>query len=369
MKYIIVFFYFLCSGSFNLARSQDIPEGSITERRINEYCYSLLLFKIDVGRFPNSTEGLKSLMEKPVSISTEMWRGPYIKKPLKDEWGTSFIYHIPGKHDEEYDLTSKGADGILSTEDDWHNWNPDFNNDKKIWVILPLCLFIFILFCSNYFRKSVDKKFISFSYSIILCSTIFFIYCGIYFYLSRKKAINYWGDRIIRPHKLFVLAENFDNEELLYRIYKPLLYYDKKLFDYSHLYESLKDAKIGVQNLDVIKDFKKSIGSGDKRVLLYGNKIPPLEGRFSIENYYMNRKIIELKTKRLNFRSPSGYGPCCWPKHYDVLISKYSRATFTYVIQYNRLLFKKYPEIKKDLEKLINKYPASNPNVNSVIRH
>jgi general secretion pathway protein G len=66
-------------------------------------------FRLDVGRYPTTSEGLEALLS-PVSGADE-WNGPYLKKseiPL-DPWGKEYIYVSPGTHGD-YDLSSLGAD-------------------------------------------------------------------------------------------------------------------------------------------------------------------------------------------------------------------------------------------------------------------
>ena len=72
---------------------------------------SLDLYRLDVGRYPASDEGLRALVEAPVE--SERWNGPYLKKEnsLIDPWGKPYEYLAPGDHGE-YDLFTLGADGI-----------------------------------------------------------------------------------------------------------------------------------------------------------------------------------------------------------------------------------------------------------------
>ncbi len=66
-------------------------------------------FRLDVGRYPTTEEGLKALREK-VS-GAEGWKGPYVAKEIpNDPWGKSYVYKCPGDHGD-YDLLSYGADG------------------------------------------------------------------------------------------------------------------------------------------------------------------------------------------------------------------------------------------------------------------
>lgn len=73
-------------------------------------------FRLDVGRYPTTMEGLSALRED-VS-GTGQWRGPYIKKELpKDPWGKEFVYTSPGEHDE-YDIVSLGSDNARGGDGD-----------------------------------------------------------------------------------------------------------------------------------------------------------------------------------------------------------------------------------------------------------
>jgi len=73
-------------------------------------------FRLDVGRYPSSEEGLAALNERPSGDTR--WAGPYLKKgvPL-DPWGKPYIYAAPGEHGE-YDIQSYGKDGQPGGEGD-----------------------------------------------------------------------------------------------------------------------------------------------------------------------------------------------------------------------------------------------------------
>ena len=67
-------------------------------------------FRLDVGRYPTTSEGLKVLWENPGNIKG--WDGPYLPKPVKtDPWGNPYIYKSPGDNGKPYELKSLGADG------------------------------------------------------------------------------------------------------------------------------------------------------------------------------------------------------------------------------------------------------------------
>jgi len=74
-------------------------------------------FRLDVGRYPTTEEGLKTLWVKDSNVKN--WDGPYLPKPVKeDPWGNSYHYKKPGKNGNEYDLYSFGSDGKEGGSDD-----------------------------------------------------------------------------------------------------------------------------------------------------------------------------------------------------------------------------------------------------------
>ena len=77
--------------------------------QIGELEQSLDLFKLDVGRYPNDAEGLRSLVERP--STAQGWNGPYMKKGLPaDPWGAAYQYKNPGRNGGP-DVFSLGSDG------------------------------------------------------------------------------------------------------------------------------------------------------------------------------------------------------------------------------------------------------------------
>lgn len=86
---------------------------------------ALDMYELDSGRYPSTSQGLKALIEKPTGSPVPAnWNGSYLKKKRipKDPWGNDYVYAAPGVHNnEEYDLSSLGADGVESS-DDIVNW-------------------------------------------------------------------------------------------------------------------------------------------------------------------------------------------------------------------------------------------------------
>jgi general secretion pathway protein G len=77
---------------------------------IGQIGQALDLFKLEIGRYPTSQEGLQALITAPPGVNN--WNGPYWKKSQlpKDPWTHEYKYAAPGQHGA-YDIVSLGADG------------------------------------------------------------------------------------------------------------------------------------------------------------------------------------------------------------------------------------------------------------------
>jgi general secretion pathway protein G len=83
--------------------------------QIENISAALDLFRLDVGRYPTTQEGVPALV---AAAGIPGWRGPYLKgssAPV-DPWGRPFIYRFPGSEGRAYDLFSLGADGAPGGE-------------------------------------------------------------------------------------------------------------------------------------------------------------------------------------------------------------------------------------------------------------
>jgi general secretion pathway protein G len=87
---------------------------------------ALKLYKLDMGSYPTTEQGLLALVTAPATDNAGKWRkGGYLEKGKvpKDPWGNEFIYLSPGTNGD-YDIVSYGADGVAGGEDN----NKDINS-------------------------------------------------------------------------------------------------------------------------------------------------------------------------------------------------------------------------------------------------
>lgn len=84
-------------------------EAKVAKVQIDAFEKALEQFRLDVGRFPLTEEGLDALNRNPGNSAR--WRGPYLKKDLPlDPWGKPYQYRAPGSK-SEYVIVSYGRDG------------------------------------------------------------------------------------------------------------------------------------------------------------------------------------------------------------------------------------------------------------------
>jgi general secretion pathway protein G len=92
-------------------------KSDTAQLQIEELGAGLDLYHLEVGRYPNTDEGLAALVEEPTGVSH--WNGPYLKKKTvpNDPWGNKYIYVSPGENGV-YDLFSLGQDNMEGGEDE-----------------------------------------------------------------------------------------------------------------------------------------------------------------------------------------------------------------------------------------------------------
>jgi general secretion pathway protein G len=84
-------------------------EVKVARAQIDALEKALDQYRLDVGHYPTTEQGLAALMARPEGEAR--WQGPYLKKAVPaDPWGRPYIYTSPGAK-AEYDVISYGKDG------------------------------------------------------------------------------------------------------------------------------------------------------------------------------------------------------------------------------------------------------------------
>lgn len=98
-----------------IPRLTDKPDKArVVKAKLQMQNLSMALkqFKLDNGFYPDTEQGLESLVHRP-SIGRQPKNYPergYISQVPKDPWGNDYIYICPGEHGD-FDLLCLGADG------------------------------------------------------------------------------------------------------------------------------------------------------------------------------------------------------------------------------------------------------------------
>jgi len=90
-------------------RNLDKAKTNTTKAQISAFESALGAYRLDVGAFPTTDQGLQALRTRPAGV--ENWDGPYLPKELPlDAWGHPYVYRCPSEHGD-YEIISYGADG------------------------------------------------------------------------------------------------------------------------------------------------------------------------------------------------------------------------------------------------------------------
>ena len=108
---------------------QEGAEKNTTRLLLQNVETALDTYRLNMGRYPTTEQGLGALMSKPTFENERLgdkWNGPYLKPgtKLEDTWGNPIRYELAESTDEttagapRYKLFSTGPDGQPDTADD-----------------------------------------------------------------------------------------------------------------------------------------------------------------------------------------------------------------------------------------------------------
>ena len=84
-------------------------EIEVARAQIDAFEKALDQYRLDTRRYPDASQGLTALVERPTN--EPRWNGPYLRKSVPlDPWGRPYVYKVPGTK-SDFDLVSYGRDG------------------------------------------------------------------------------------------------------------------------------------------------------------------------------------------------------------------------------------------------------------------
>jgi general secretion pathway protein G len=84
---------------------------SVAKQSIERISSVMDMYKLDVGSYPSTDQGLRALVERPTD--TQNWAGPYVKGNVPvDPWNHPYVYRNPSaRAGHDFDLCSEGPSG------------------------------------------------------------------------------------------------------------------------------------------------------------------------------------------------------------------------------------------------------------------
>lgn len=93
-----------------LMKNTDKARVVAARAQINSLMGALGQYKLDMGVYPTTEQGLQALRAAPQGAT--QWQGPYLQMEIPlDPWSHPYAYKFPGDHGDDPDIVSYGADG------------------------------------------------------------------------------------------------------------------------------------------------------------------------------------------------------------------------------------------------------------------
>jgi general secretion pathway protein G len=100
-----------------MMRQLGSAKHRIAEQSVARLAGILDIYRLDIGSYPSTSEGLAALNASPAGVAG--WNGPYLadENGILDPWGRPYDYRAPSQRaGRAFDIASFGADGRLGGE-------------------------------------------------------------------------------------------------------------------------------------------------------------------------------------------------------------------------------------------------------------
>ena len=95
----------------------DKANAKTADTQVKMLKAALQTYRLDVGQYPTTDQGLAALMRPPPEAS-DYWDGPYLEDELPlDPWKTPYVYRFPENNLQGFALYSLGADSAEGGQD------------------------------------------------------------------------------------------------------------------------------------------------------------------------------------------------------------------------------------------------------------
>lgn len=85
----------------------------MAKANIQEISKAVALYKMDNSLIPSQQQGLRALVVKPdvAPVPKNYNSEAYLQKVPKDPWNNDYVYLVPGKNNQPFEIISYGSDG------------------------------------------------------------------------------------------------------------------------------------------------------------------------------------------------------------------------------------------------------------------
>ncbi len=92
-------------------------ERTAAKAQLDAFDKALQAYRVDMGRYPSSSEGLKALVQRPAGDNR--WNGPYLAGEVPmDPWGRAYEYRDANSPGKDFLIRSLGRDGAVGGSGD-----------------------------------------------------------------------------------------------------------------------------------------------------------------------------------------------------------------------------------------------------------
>ncbi|MDP6466346.1 MAG: type II secretion system major pseudopilin GspG [Pirellulaceae bacterium] len=123
MEVLLVLAILVILGSFvgyYMLGAQEKAFTRAAQSQISTFDQMLLGYRLDVGSYPSTSQGLQSLREAPADMANSKWDGPYAEKTIPpDPWGNPYQYELVDA--DNFHIWSWGPNGQSGDDDDINN--------------------------------------------------------------------------------------------------------------------------------------------------------------------------------------------------------------------------------------------------------
>jgi general secretion pathway protein G len=102
--------------ALQLVGTGDEAKVTSTQAEVKTLATALTLFKTQQGFLPSQNQGLEALIREPTTppLAPRYPAGGYLQSTTipVDGWDNPYIYLIPGRENQPFEILSYGADGI-----------------------------------------------------------------------------------------------------------------------------------------------------------------------------------------------------------------------------------------------------------------